>query len=313
MSVLGGQWRNLGPDEARDRHENSESSSIPSFGNNPQAPQQKMNLGHEADWRPEPHQQTPEQFAADPRTWWHGRFANKLTAAGGAKEGFHAGTRGAAQVRVEQNFSRRGGDKGHTPHLFPLRLTGEMGNWASHKSGFGATPENPASDMEVHRGLGQSRHGYFYRNNVEDPGHISVGVPKRGGFLATHKEMVQGAIESGLHVHPNIAWAAKKAPEHTGEDAVAHKRFRPSSGSQQSARDILPMPKFSPGGMVASPEDKDIYRERIRWGGQEMTGNHRGDFRTDRQTFVTEGGKKIHAWRPRGGNANEPKSWERTD
>jgi hypothetical protein len=194
--------------------------------------------------RPEPHQQTPAQFAADDRSWWHGRYAKspRLTK-GGSDEGFHAGSRGSAVKRLEANYGRRSGDA--PARMFPLRMVGKTadrklygrGYGSGYDTGQGAAPETPAPDSQKHVGLGSSARGYFYKNEVEDAGHISVGAPRREGFLATHRDLVEHAQSEGKFVHPNVAWAAKKMPEHTGEDVMAYKRRRPGDESRQMSLD----------------------------------------------------------------------------
>jgi hypothetical protein len=168
------------------------------------------------------HHQLPEQFARDPATWYHARIMNEKTARapkGAGPEGFHAGSRPSAVQRVMYNARRRGVKEGMTGRVFPLRATGDI------EPGFRSEP--PASKGFYGKG-GSIRHtdlagaekGYRYSNVVEDEGSISVGVPQRKGFLSTHREMVEGAKARGEYVHPNVAWAAKHYPEHTGERIV---------------------------------------------------------------------------------------------
>jgi hypothetical protein len=168
----------------------------------------------------EAHQQTPSQFAADPRTWWHGRYTmgGRLSTLSGvgsgpgmetSGEGFHAGTREAAEERLT---GRQPQDvwADHRGHLYPLRITGPVEG-----------PENVHVDTGFHGQLGEARRhgpGYLYENMAEDPESISVGTPRRKGFLSTHREMVQAAQQRGEHVHPLIEWAARMHPEHEGEE-----------------------------------------------------------------------------------------------
>lgn len=243
--------------------------------------------------RPEPHQQTPAQFAADPRSWWHGRYQKgpRLTK-GGSNEGFHAGTLASATKRLEANYGRRSGE---TPaRLFPTRLVGKMGpqeQAPSTNSLFrgggpeptrGSSPEEPGFDRQRHSGLAYRSRGYFYKNEVEDPGHISVGVPKREGFLATHRELVEHAQSEGKFVHPNIAWAAKKMPQHTGVDAMAYKRRRPGDESRQMnlAQSIQ-----------GTPAEGEV---RAR-----MFAEERG---TQRHSYTTESGQTHHVVKRPGGD-----------
>ena len=159
----------------------------------------------------EAHQQTPEQFGKDPRTWWHGRVMHpqaELPAKppGSHGEGFHAGTETAARERVTHNIESIGLRGGMVGRMYPLRLTGPVSG-----------PEEARSDVSQHKALGSARSGYLYKNAAEDPGKLSVGTPTRKGFLSTHREMVTAAERRGENVHPSISWAAQHATEHTGE------------------------------------------------------------------------------------------------
>lgn len=301
--ILGGQWANVGPAEAKARH--NAAQGIMS-GHGPQAraarsrSQGKLfdpdSLGHIPA-----HHQSPQQFAADPRTWWHGRYANKLTAAGGAREGFHAGTLGAATIRLEHNTKQRGVPHNKKANLFPLRLTGQMGNDKRLLRGGGGlidagggTPETASEDVNVHSGLGRLNHGYFYENSVEDPGHISVGVPQRKGFLSTHKEMVKDAQSRGEYVHPNIAWAAKKMPEHLGEEIPSVASRRASMAER--------MPEMYGEG---KKPDRGLQRSLNE---DQFKSTFSGDY--DRRRVATEGGAAMSVWRKREGSALEPHVWQ---
>lgn len=156
----------------------------------------------------EAHQQTPEQFAADPRTWWHGRVvADEPSVRLGAAtsehaEGFHAGTRTSAAERVTSNVLRRGVAPGMGPNLFPLRVTGPVD-----------APETPQADVSRHHALQARGSGYLYQNEHEDIGSMSIGVPQRRGYLSTHREMVRAAQARGEYVHPGIQQLAELHPE----------------------------------------------------------------------------------------------------
>lgn len=182
--------------------------------------------GH--DFRLEPHQQTREQFASDPRTWWHGRYGEQLPRTGTQKSaGIHVGTEAAARIRQKalgtstktsasekanptgpimrnyqgevwlnaQGFPMRETQK-QPYRFFPVRLAGPMTN----------TPETPAYD-EGNRWHPKSGIT-FYRNDVEDRGSISALVPKRAQ-LQTHGDLIKAAQERGETVHPNILWEQK--------------------------------------------------------------------------------------------------------
>ncbi len=302
--TLGGQWSEVGPAKARERNKDLEGGGLRrkndwakdtahdrmSYGK-PQV-QGQLRVGKALTAQVPAHHQTPEQFAADPSTWWHGRFAKspKLTK-GGSDEGFHAGTQASASQRLRNNYGRRSGDA--PARMFSLRLTGEMKDApispGATRSGrsmgtphwYGGTPENPMPDRDKHSGLQHRSAGYFYKNAAEDVGHISVGVPHREGFLSTHKDMVAAAQQRGDYVHPNIAWAAKKAPEHTGEDVMAYKRTTIHN-------DYLDGPPAQ--------------------GSLDLKGG--AEQKMDRTSFETASGRMQHVFRDRRGrDSNEPKSW----
>lgn len=212
------------------------------------------------------HHQTPEQFAKDPATWWHGRVVTdspKSRLGGGqGSEGFHAGTQSAARQRLTANIKRRGVAENKVGRMFPLRITGPVEG-----------TEDIKSDMNKHVGLGPVRYGswggssyggrqtgYLYKNDVEDAGSISVGVPQRKGFMATHKEMVGQAKARGEHVHPLIDWATKKGPEHTGEAVRGRwsKREEPQ-GTQQGLHEQFE--KGDPWGKGADPRRQESFME----------------------------------------------------
>ena len=213
------------------------------------------------------HHQTPEQFANDERTWWHGRITaakpRSLTQ-GGSDEGFHAGTRRASEERLNHNIRRRGLAEGKAAHQFPLRLVGRTVNG----------PDAPFPDNDKHPELGGSSAGYFYENYSEDRGSVSVGVPQRKGFMATHAELVKGAMDHGEYVHPNIAWAAKRAQPYV------YKRPQPSS--------------------IGQPHQQ-VAREALNQAPQEQE---------DEASYTTASGKQMVASRRRGGDTNAPKTWD---
>jgi hypothetical protein len=241
----------------------------------------------------EAHQQTPDQFAADPRTWWHGRVTKggpqgRLGGSGvGRGEGFHAGTEAAARQRVGANIKRRGLKEGMAGHMYPLRITGPVEG-----------PENLQPDVTRHRELGPTRYGswggqsyggrttgYLYENKVENAGSISVGAPQRKGFLSTHREMVQAAQQRGEKVHPLIAWAAKKAPEHTEEKI----KERWSSGSAPQGRQQGLHEQFDkgegPGWSQADPRRGKAF--------EELYPDREKTFRT---SYTTAGGQQKHVF-----------------
>jgi hypothetical protein len=223
--------------------------------------------------RPEAHQQTPEQFARDPRTWWHGRVTKggpqgRLGGSTvGRGEGFHAGSEGAARQRVTTNVGR-GLKEGMAGRMYPLRITGPVEG-----------PENIQPDVKKHVELGPATWrygqrvggrstGYLYHNVAEGGSYeVSVGVPQRKGFMSTQREMVGAAKKEGRHVHPNIEWAVKNQPEHTSEEIKG--RFdQPTPPGERYARQTLP-------GTDTTPRAEPI----------------------ERHSFQTEEGGTQHVWR----------------
>lgn len=156
---------------------------------------------------PEPHQQTRAQFAADSRTWWHGRYGEALPRTGGARNaGIHVGTFGASDKRrrdLGPSHKYPGSyDEGPQPwRSFPVRLVGETHpNW----EGPGSTPSNPGHDEGARWRPKSGIH--FYKNAVEDAGSISALAPNKQ-FLLTHGQAVRAA---GKAAHPLIQWEAKQ-------------------------------------------------------------------------------------------------------
>jgi hypothetical protein len=255
-------------------------------------PPQPQLFDPESVARPAAHQQTPEQFAQDPRTWWHGRVTKggpqgRLGGSGvGRGEGFHAGTEGAARQRVTANVKRRGLKEGMAGRMYPLRITGPVEG-----------PENIRPDVTKHRELGPHQYGawggssiggrktgYLYENAVENAGSISVGVPQRKGFMSTHREMVKAAQQRGEKIHPNIAWAAKVAPEHTAEKIEQRWGAPESQGRQQGLHEQFDKGE-GPGWAQADPRRiesfKELYPDRTK---------------THRVSYMTEGGRQKHAF-----------------
>ena len=240
----------------------------------------------------EAHHQTPDQFAQDPRTWWHGRVSKggSRSSLGGSTvgrgEGFHAGTYGAAEQRLKTNVGR-GLKPGYAGHMYPLRITGPVD-----------PPEESQPDVAKHVQLGPRRQmswggeyvggrrsGYLYKNEIEGGGAMSVGVPKRKGFLSTQREMVAGAKKEGKYVHPNIEWAVKGHPEHTAEE----RGMRPPTPSgMRTAQMFLP---GGPEGPANAPTE-----------------------RMARTSYPTQSGGVQHVYRyhdPTPGSALLSKQWDR--
>jgi len=262
-----------GPEEASTAHFRTRHGLGTPEEEDPYGDHQQHLFDKESVPRPEAHQQTPEQFAADPRTWWHGRVTKggpqgRLGGSTvGRGEGFHAGSEGAARQRVTTNVGR-GLKEGMAGRMYPLRITGPVEG-----------PENIHPDMKKHVDLGP-RHfnwgspvggrttGKLYHNVAEGGSYeVSVGVPSRKGFMSTQREMVAGAKKEGRYVHPNIEWAVKNQPEHTSERIVP--RFHdPSPEGQRYARQTLP-------GTDTTPRAEPI----------------------ERHSYQTEEGGTQHVWR----------------
>jgi hypothetical protein len=222
---------------------------------------------------PEAHQQTPEQFARDPRTWWHGRVTKggpqgRLGGSGvGSGEGFHVGSEAAARQRVTTNVKSRGLKEGLVGRMYPLRITGPVEG-----------PENLQPDVTKHFELGPAsyrygqrvggrRTGYLYKNVVEGgEREVSAGVPQRKGFLSTQREMVQAAKKEGRYVHPNIEWAVKNQPEHTAEKIQPRFHHQTPEGERYA-------PQKLPG--IEAPNAEPI----------------------ERHSYKTEEGGTQHIWR----------------
>lgn len=295
-SVNGTQFHNFtgGPEEAKMGHLDSflkGHGNVGGFEGLLGHPHERGRLfDPESIANPAAHHQTPEQFAGDPKTWWHGRVVtdSPKSRLGGTQgtEGFHAGTQAAARQRLGANLKRRGLAANKVGRMFPLRITGPVEG-----------PENIKEDMNKHVELGPRRYGswggssyggrsigYLYKNDIEDPGSISVGVPQRKGFMATHKEMVTQAKARGEKVHPLIDWAAKKAPEHTGE-AV---RGRTPYVDRNPPRQMGLHEQFPQGDVAGKGADPrrlssflELYPDRTR---------------TNRRSYRTEGGQRRHVY-----------------
>lgn len=214
----------------------------------------------------EAHHQTPEQFANDPRTWWHGRYTktgrvSDLPPEETSGEGFHSGTKQSAEERLSHRYPSEIWP-GHQAHMYPLRITGPV-----------IGTHNIHMDVGYHSGLGgpdaRGRPGYLYHNESEDTGSVSLGTPNRQDFLSTHKEMVQKAQEQGKYVHPLIQWAVENHPEHTGGPWV-HPNIREQ---EEKYRDMDT--GQSPGQM--SMFDSDEYEQNAA-----------------RTSFRTAGGETVH-------------------
>lgn len=193
----------VGPEEAR-----KQSRSYLPRGRSPQEQRRRKIEGHQEslfpveghDFRLEPHQQTRQQFADDPRTWWHGRYSEAMPKTGGQRNaGIHVGTFGSSDKRRRDlGPSRKFKDgKAQEWRSFPVRLRGAVGNEPkSHGYDEGAR-------WSARRGI------HYYENQIEDAGSISAMVPSRENLL-THSQAVKEAKQKGLYVHPHILWEQKQ-------------------------------------------------------------------------------------------------------
>lgn len=233
----------------------------------------------------EAHTQSPEQFARDPRTWWHGRVVSEKggrlsSNPAGRDEGFHAGSEVAARQRVTYNVKRRGLKEGKVGRMFPLRITGPV-----------RPPEEVKPDMMRHRELGgMGSHmgaGYLYKNVVEGgESEVSVGTPTRAGFLSTHREMVTAAEKQGKKVNPVISWAARKMPQHTQEAIREPRRWlsEPPQGVQMGLHEqFAPIP-------TRTHEEADPRRQ------QAFLELHPDRVKTHRTSYETQSGRTKHVW-----------------
>lgn len=270
---------------------------------------------------PEVHTQTPDQFARDPRTWWHGRVTRggvRSSLGGnteGRGEGFHAGTREAAEIRLTHNIRRRGLKEGMAGHLYPLRITGDVEG-----------PEQMREDVAKHIELGprMSRwgqttggrtRGYLYEQSVESPGSISVGTPApRNKFLSTYRESIKGAVKAGKRVDPTILWAAKHAPEHISDaitQPIPHYKQTGGARQMQLHEGLMPSHVIEKGTMRARDlEPGDVHRISQAVEMQKQMIPDR--VRTERRSYQTEGGQTKHVWRDVAGlpgSALNPKQW----
>lgn len=292
-----------GPAEARSRHE----GPTPSGRNRVDPADQGQLFDPEKIPHQEAHHQSPEQFARDPRTWWHGRVMTDSPRSrlpgkpAGRDEGFHAGTEAAARQRVTYNIKRKGLKEGKVGRMFPLRITGPV-----------RSPEEAKPDVMRHRELGawgsHGGAGYLYKNVVEGAeGDLSVGTPGRKGYLSTHKEMVMAAEKRGEKVNPTISWAARNAPEHTGEAMKERFAHRMNEGASQGRQ----MGLHEQHPMDSEPRMQsfmELHPERTK---------------THRASYVTQGGRRqsVYAfpspgettlgkqWHSSGHSTHEPMEW----
>jgi hypothetical protein len=161
----------------------------------------------------EPHQQSQDEFARDPRTWFHGRYAEHLPGDDPYEVGeyndegydddvnddntFHVGTRAAAEARLKKLGPGFRQEPGYATsfdqpgRVFPTRIAERMTN----------KPETARPDRG--EGWPNLSTGQFYQNDFEDPGSVSAVLPGRES-VQTHQETVQQAIQGGKYVRPRV-------------------------------------------------------------------------------------------------------------
>lgn len=164
--------------------------------------QQRLFSVSGSDYMLEPHQQTREQFANDPRSWWHGRYSEQLPRTGGQRNaGVHVGSFGSSDKRRRDlGPSRKFKGTYDNPQpwrSFPVRLRGEHSN-------------TPTEGLGRDEGARWNPKGgiHYYENRIEDPGSISALVPSRENLL-THSQSIKEAKAQGKYVHPMIQWESK--------------------------------------------------------------------------------------------------------
>lgn len=190
----------------------------------------------------EPHQQFRHEFAADDRTWWHGRYGEQLPRTGGQRNaGIHVGTFGSADARRRALGTSRkviskeseSGDVELQPwRSFPVRLRGATDT----------TPSEPSYD-EGNRWMPRPGINY-YTNMVEDSGSISALAPSRQ-FLQTHSQAIKEAKAAGKPVHPLIEWESKQLgrrdydPGQEDPQAGAHRGWLESWKAQNDSPQLF--------------------------------------------------------------------------
>lgn len=183
------------------------------------------------DWMalPEPHLQTRSEFAWDPRTWWHGRYAESLPpiedTTNPMASGIHAGGREAMEERRMHLGEGRDMTKWRS---FPMRLTGEAANEAYM----------PGAD-EMANWVPREK-TQFYKNQVEARGQISAQIPSREA-VKTHGQFVEQALAEG-----------KKVPEHVLQEhkLLAGREYDPHLAGEHGP--AYPLPAYAERARVIS-------------------------------------------------------------
>jgi hypothetical protein len=216
--------------------------------------------------RAEPHQQTQQQFAADPRTWWHGRMQHPAlhglnwsyedSKRAGISAGLHIGSRQSAEDRLATH-----GEPREVPHphsgeehatakarMFPLRAVGKTHNTPVRAAGDEWDDWKPLEDDK----------GEYYRNEVEDQGSISMRVPGLHHVMS-HRQFVAKAIKGGKNVHPIIEAEAAQHPDYS-ETFVNHREQE--ANERKAAMSWGSGRMFSPND-VQSPGSGEIRRRQL--------------------------------------------------
>lgn len=172
---------------------------------------------------------TPDQFKAQPDTFFHGTFREEMPKGPTTPEaaGIHLGTLASAQDRIDtfgERHTPREGKFGqpdfsadiHARRLHPSVKYAPPGGARDARYGIDmimeGSPDRPRPDLG-HRwdrtngdydfGSDRSAHefGEYYRNDTEDAGSVSIRVPD-AGYLDSHRDAIDRAIRKGEPVHP---------------------------------------------------------------------------------------------------------------
>ncbi len=193
----------------------------------------------------QPHQMSRAQYEADPQTMWRAEGSDTLSAFSGLNlsgliaGGLHFGDYSAAMDRGEHIAERYGPLEPplrRPVRMFSLRTKGRFTNEpvAGHPAAEvlpqtkGVAPDADVGDDP----WPQRRTGRWYLNEAEgyksdtdrgpantpmvSGGTLSGYVPRREGFITTHKEEVLKAHAEGKSVHPAILQQAQIGPEYSG-------------------------------------------------------------------------------------------------
>jgi len=239
----------------------------------------------------QPHQMSRAQYEADPQTMWRAEGSDTLSAFSGQNwsgliaGGLHFGDYSAAMDRGEAIAERYGPLEPplrRPVRMFSLRTKGRFTNEpvAGHPAAEvlpqtkGVAPDADVGDDP----WPQRRTGRWYLNEAEgyksdtdrgpantpmvSGGTLSGYVPRREGFLTTHKEEVLKAHAEGKSVHPAILQQAQMGPEYseTIEPAkpVDHKEgVRTLARPEHPAKLFQTMNQYSSSPTHVSNEDYD--------------------------------------------------------